>query len=151
MYYQTKAEKERVIENYLRFYNTYLVSIKNCQQQLDYITPSLVTTYGTDAGGSFFYIVNDTEKVAIDRLEGRRALNLREEIEKNTVIVNSINEAMKDLKNQEKDFVVYRYFECLSIQEVRQQLGYSDEKSVFRIRRMTLDKLLISLSNLLTF
>ena len=57
---------------------------------------------------------------------------------------------MKDLKNQEKDFVVYRYFECLSIQEVRQQLGYSDEKSVFRIRRHVLDKLTISLSNLLS-
>ena len=53
MYYQTKAEKERVIENYLRFYNTYLTSIKNCQQQLDYITPSLVTTYSTDAADLF--------------------------------------------------------------------------------------------------
>lgn len=151
MYYQSKSDKERVIENYLRFYNTYLVSIKNCQQQLDYITPSLVATYGTDAAGSFFYIVNDTEKVAIDRLEGWRALSLREEIEKNKLIVTSIDEAMSDLKNQEKDFVTYRYFECLPIREIQQQLGYSDQKSVYRIRKRVLDKLMISLSNLLSF
>ena len=61
MFYQSKADKERTLENYLRFYHTYLVSIKNCQQQLDYIMPSLVSRYevSTDTGESFF-IVNNT-------------------------------------------------------------------------------------------
>ena len=147
---QSKATRERIIENYLRFYPTYVVAIKNCKTQLDYIMPTLVTSYGMDGNGSFFYIANDSEKVALDRIEGRRALELREEIEKNTLIITSIDNAMEDLKTHEKDFVVYRYFECLTIQEVRERLGYGDEKSIYRIRRHVLDKLLISLSNLLS-
>lgn len=147
---QTKANKERQIEQHLRYYNTYLVSIKNCEQQLDYIMPSLVTRCGTDEQGSFFYIVNDTEKVAIDRIEGKRALDLREEIERNKIIATSIDNALEDLKAQEQEFVNFRYFECLPIHEIKMKMGYSDDKSVYRIRRHVLDKLLISLNNLFT-
>ena len=66
---QTKAMKERSIENHLRFYKTYLVGIKNCEQQLEYIMPSLVSRYevSIDTGESF-WIVNNKEKVALDRI-----------------------------------------------------------------------------------
>ena len=151
MLHQTKAMKERVIENYLRFYKNYLCGIKNCEQQLEYIMPSLVTRYGMDDNGAFFFIVNDSEKVAIDRIEGKRALDLREEIERFKVITSSVENALEDLKKQEQDFVQYRYFDCLPISEVKNKLGYSEDKSVYRIRRHVLDKLLISLNNLLSF
>jgi hypothetical protein len=146
---QNKTTKERILENHLRLFKTYQVGIKNCEQQLEYIMPSLITNYGIDSGGtSFFTISNPTEKFALDRIEGKRALDLREEIERYRLITSCIQNALDDLKEKERDFVEYRYFECLPIQEVKFKLGYSEDKSVFRIRRHVLDKLVISLSNL---
>jgi len=143
---------ERQIENHLRFYKTYLVGIKNCEQQLDYIQPNITTKFGADNHGAFFYVVSDTtSNVAIDRIEGKRALDLREEIERYKIITQSIDKALDELKPQELDFVNLRYFDCLPIHEVKTKLGYSEEKSVYRLRRHVLDKLMISLHNLLTF
>jgi DNA-directed RNA polymerase specialized sigma subunit len=147
-----KSMKERQIENHLRFYRTYLVGIKNCEQQLEYIQPNITTKFGADQHGGFFYVVTDTTcNVALDRIEGKRALDLREEIEKYKIITQSIEMAVKELKDQEKDFVNLRYFDCLPMHDVKTKLGYSEEKSVYRLRRHVLDKLLISLHNLLTF
>jgi DNA-directed RNA polymerase specialized sigma subunit len=144
--------KERQIENHLRFYKTYLVGIKNCEQQLEYIQPNITTKFGADNHGAFFYVVSDsTSNIAIDRIEGKRALDLREEIERYKIITQSIDKAIAELQPQEKDFVNHRYFECLPIHDVKQKLGYQEEKSVYRLRRHVLDKLLISLHNLLTF
>jgi DNA-directed RNA polymerase specialized sigma subunit len=146
----TKATKERVIEAHLRHYNTYRVGIKNCQKQLDYIMPSLVSGFRTEGSQSIFYVQNNTENVALDRIESKLAIDLREEIEQFQIIVDSIENAFEELKMQEKAFVQLRYFECLPMYEVKVQMGYSEEKSVYRIRRHVLDKLLISLNNLLS-
>lgn len=151
MIHLTKAMKERCLENHLRFYNTYLTGIKNCEQQLEYIMPTLVTTHGMNENGSFFFIVNDTEKVAVDRLESKKAIDLREEIERYKIITSSITNSINDLKPNEREFIKWRYFECLPIQDVKTKMGYSEEKSVYRIRRHVLDKLMISLNNLLSF
>lgn len=148
---QTKAMKERTIENFLRFYKQYQTGIKNCELQLNYIMPSLVSRYevSTDTGESF-WIVNNTEKVALDRIESKRALDLREEIECYKLICTTIENAVEELTMQERAFVHLRYFECKPITVVTGALGYAEEKSVYRIRRHVLDKLLISLNNLLT-
>jgi hypothetical protein len=148
---QTKAMKERTIESFLRFYKQYRTGIKNCEQQLEYIMPTLVSRYeiSTDSGESF-WIVNNTEKVALDRIESKRALDLREEIERFKIIISSIDNAMENLSEVEQHFVVLRYFECKPIAIVTNALGYAEEKSTFRIRRHVLDKLLISLNNLLS-
>lgn len=152
MQHSTKSMKERTIETHLRFYKTYLVGIKNCEQQLEYIMPNITTKYGADNHGAFFYVVADsTANLALDRIEGKRALDLREEIEKYKLITLSIDNALSELTNQEKDFVQYRYFECLQMQEVKMKLGFQEERSAYRIRRHVLDKLLISLNNLLSF
>lgn len=147
-----KTMKERIIENHLRFYKTYLVGIKNCEQQLEFIQPNITTKFGADNHGAFFYVVSDsTANIALDRIEGKRALDLREEIERYKIITASIDNAMQELRQQEIDFIKYRYFECLPMLDVKIKLGYSEEKSVYRIRRHVLDKLLISLNNLLSF
>lgn len=147
-----KSMKERQIENHLRFYKTYLVGIRNCEQQLEYIMPNITTKYGADNHGSFFYVVADsTCNVALDRIEGKRALDLREEIAKYKIITKSIDQAIAELKPQEQDFVKYRYFDCLPMHDVKQKLGYSEEKSVYRLRKHVLDKLMISLHNLFSF
>lgn len=152
MRHNIKNTKERTIENHLRFYKTYLVGIKNCEQQLDYIMPNVTTKYGADNYGSFFYVVSDsTANIALDRIEGKRAIDLREEIERYKIITGSIENALSELTEQENDFVNYRYFECLPMQEVKDALGFKEEKSAYRIRRHVLDKLLVSLNNLLSF
>jgi DNA-directed RNA polymerase specialized sigma subunit len=147
---QPKGQKERLIENHLRYYKTYLVGIKNCENQLEYIMPNITTKFGADNHGAFFYVVSDsTANIALDRIEGKRALDLREEIERYKIITGSIDNALKELKQQELDFVKHRYFDCLPIHEVKQKLGFSEERSVYRIRRHVLDKLMISCKNLL--
>jgi DNA-directed RNA polymerase specialized sigma subunit len=144
-----KAAIERTIENHLRFYNTYRIGIRNCIDQLDYIMPSLVTRYEVNSdSGESFWIVNNTEKVALDRIESKRALDLREEIERFKLITSAIERALEDLNDNEKRFVILRYFECKPINVVSAALGYAEEKSVYRIRRHVLDKLIISLKSI---
>lgn len=146
-----KIIKERYIEKQLRLYKTYQIGIKNCEQQLEYIMPTLISNYGLAENGSFWFIPNDTARVAVDRIESKRALDLREEIGRFKIITNSIENAVEELGAQEKNFVQLRYFEGLPLNVVKNDLGYKEEKSVFRIRRQVLDKLLISLQNLLSF
>ena len=147
-----ESMKQRQIENHLRLYTTYLVGIINCEQQLEYIMPNITTKYGADDYGAFFYVVADsTCNIAIDRIEGKRALDLKEEIEKYKIITKSIEKAIAELKPQEQDFVKHRYFDCLPMHDVKLKLGYSEEKSVYRLRRHVLEKLMISLHNLLSF
>jgi DNA-directed RNA polymerase specialized sigma subunit len=143
--------KERLIETHLRFYPTYLVGIKNYEQQLEHIMPTLTTAYGSENTGSDVRAISDkTSTFAIQRVEGRRAVGLRQEIERYRIITQSIENAMEQLHSQERHFVKLRYFDHLPMYEVRSKLGFSDEKSAYRLRRIVLDKLCISLNNLLT-
>lgn len=112
--------------------------------------PTLVSNYGITENGSFWFISNDTEKVAIDRIESKRALDLREEIEQFKLITDSIDAALDELTPEEWNFVQQRYFLASPMKDVKTAMGYSEEKSIYRIRRRVLDKLLISLNNLLT-
>jgi hypothetical protein len=138
---------EKTIEGHLRHYNTYRVGIVNCEKQLEYIMPN--TTAKFDFVGNSSFVANTTEKVALDRIESLRALELHETINRYRNIVDSIDRAIGELQQQEIDFIGLRYFNCMQMQEVTKALGYAEEKSVYRIRRHTLDKLQISLKNLL--
>jgi DNA-directed RNA polymerase specialized sigma subunit len=144
-----KQTKERIIESHLRHYRTYKIGIVNCQKQLDYIMPNITARYDY-IQGSTFYIGNNTERVAIDRVESKRALDLHEEIEKYKIITESIDNAFSELSSIEQKFVDLRYFDRMAIYDVKTVLGYSEDKSVFRIRRHVLDRFFISLNNLLT-
>jgi DNA-directed RNA polymerase specialized sigma subunit len=144
-----KQTKERIIESHLRHYRTYKIGIVNCQKQLDYIMPNITARYDY-IQGSTFYIGNNTERVAIDRVESKRALDLHEEIEKYKIITESIDNAFNELSSIEQKFVDLRYFDRMAIYDVKTVLGYSEDKSVFRIRRHVLDRFFISLNNLLT-
>ena len=143
-----KNTRERTIETHLRHYNTYKIGIENCKKQLDYILPSITSHFDYISGNSF-YIANNTERVAIDRIESKRALDLYEEIEQYKIICDSIERAFNELKPHEQDFVKLRYFDCQPIEIVTREMGYSEHRSVYRIRRHVLDKLLISLNNLI--
>lgn len=141
--------QERTIENFLYKYNTYKIGIKNCQQQLDYMMPSLTARYDSDGRSASYYIANDTEKVALDRITSKRALILLEEIEQNKIIISSIDNALDELDEKQKTFVQLRYFSGLKMYEVKTQMHVSEEKTLYRIRRQILDKFVISLGSLI--
>lgn len=141
--------RERTIENFLNKYYTYKIGIKNCQQQLDYMMPSLTARYDSDGRSASYYIANDTERVALDRITSKRALDLLEEIERYKIIITSIDNAMEELDMKQKVFVQLRYFEGLKMYEIKVQMHVSEEKTLYRIRRHVLDKFEISLGSLI--
>ena len=142
--------KERVIENYLNKYITYQIGIKNCQNQLDYMMPSLTCRYESDGKSASYFIANDTEQVALDRITSKKALDLLEEIEQFKLILTSIDNAMGELDSKQNLFVQKRYFEGLKMYEIKPLLHVAEEKALYRIRRQILDKFLISLNNLIS-
>jgi RinA family phage transcriptional activator len=142
--------RERTIENFLNKYNTYKVGIKNCQQQLDYMLPSLTARYDSDGMSASYYIANNTERVALDRITSKKALDLLEEIEQFKLIIASIDNALGELDEKQKSFVQFRYFGNLKMYEVKSKMHVSDEKALYRIRRQVLDKFSISLGSLLS-
>lgn len=145
-----QSTKERTIENFLAKYNTYKIGIRNCQKQLDYMMPSLTAHYETNGERATFYIANNTERVAIDRITSKQALDLLEEIEQYRLIVTSINEAMKDLDEEQAKFVELRYFQGKKMYQIKEIMNYSHEKALYRIRSQILDKFAISLKNLIS-
>lgn len=146
---QQKKEKVKQIEYHLRQYKTYKISIKNIEQQLDWILPSMTAQYSANEGSTgTFNITSKVETAVLDRLESKQALDLNEEKERYQLIVDSIDRALGPLDEVEKDFVQYRYFERKGIAEVAEAMGYS-EKWLHNIRNRVMDSLLISLSNIL--
>lgn len=144
-----RNEKERIIENFLNKYGTYKVGIRNCQQQLDYMLPSLTCRYDSDGMSASYYISNNTERVALDRITSKKALDLLEEMEQFRLVVACIDNAMAELPEKEREFVRNRYFLNLKMYEVKAKMNVSEEKTLYRIRRVVLDKFMISLKNLL--
>lgn len=141
--------KEHTIENFLNKYDTYKIGIKNCQQQLDYMLPSLTARYDSDGLSASYYIANNTEQVALDRITSKKALDLLEEIEQYKLIIALIDNALSGLDEKQKAFVQNRYFIGLKMYEVKAKMNVSEEKTLYRIRRQVLDKFAISLSSLM--
>lgn len=137
----------REIEGHLRKFHTYKAGIKNLQRQINYIYPNVTAKYEFTRSGSGFVVSSSTEKTALDRIESKRALDLLEQIERFKIIVESIDEALNELQDQEREFIELRYFKDMSWNDIQRQLNYS-ERQLFYIRRKTLEKLLISLKNL---
>lgn len=139
------------IEHHLRNYKTYKVGLYNLKKQLDYIMPSMTATYELANGSSgTFNIKSDTEKYAIDRIESKKALMIHENISQYELIIGSIEKALENLEDIEKEFVDERYFKGKPINHIVNKLGFS-EKYVFTIRNQVMDKLLISLKGLIQF
>jgi DNA-directed RNA polymerase specialized sigma subunit len=141
--------KERTIENFLNKYGTYKIGIRNCQQQLDYMLPSLTCRYDSDGMSSSYYIANNTERVALDRITSKKALDLFEEMEQFRLIVACIDNALAELPEKEREFVRYRYFLGLKMYEVKDKMNVAEERTLYRIRRVVLEKFMISLSALM--
>lgn len=141
-------ETVKCIEKNLRLYRTYEATIANCKRQLDYMLPSAVISYDFNSGGGGF-MVSTTERSALDRLESKKAIDLHEAIERYTLIIQSIDSAIKCLDDTERQFIEYRYFKNLSLEECAEAIKYS-LRTVFVIKKEALEKLTISLVNILS-
>lgn len=141
--------RERTIENFLNKYTTYKIGIKNCEQQLDYMLPTLTARYESDGRSASFYISNNTENVALDRISSKKALDLFEEIAQYKLIIASIDNAVNELDEKQKSFVQLRYFRNLKMYELKEHMNIAEERTLYRIRRQILDKFTISLGSLI--
>lgn len=142
----TKMKNIKIIESHLRNRTAYETAIRNLEKQLDYIMPKMTASYEAREGSVGFTLRSSTEDIALDRIEGRRALAIREEITMNQFILEAIAEALADLDQAGRDFIRYRYDEGLTFAQVAQAMGYSSETSVFTIRNRVFNRLLITLA-----
>jgi RinA family phage transcriptional activator len=142
----SRATKERIIENYLKDYNSYVAGITNYERQLEYISATLVPIYSPlDIG--MYRIGNNTANIALERIEGVKALEIKKEIARLQLIVESVERAVESLPERMRIFVQLRYFENSPMKVIMERLEI-EEKSAYRIRRKVLDKFLISLQAL---
>lgn len=147
----SKAVKKRIrdIEYHLKHYQMYKTGIANLNKKLDYLMPGITATYEVHEGSTGAFVVSSKkERAPIDRIESKRVLDLYEEMNRDEMIVDAIEKALKDLPDIEKSFIEKRYFQDYSIAKLSMELGYS-ERSIFKIRTQVMDKLLISLGSLL--
>lgn len=140
----------KIIEEHLRNYNAYKMGIKTLEKQLDYIMPKITASYSDVGFSGTFNTESDTERFAIERIEGKKTKMIQSDIEEYRIIIDSIDDAVSDLEDIEKEFVRLRYKERKSIDFTADQLGYS-RNYLFEIRNKILDKLLISLRGLVHF
>lgn len=151
---KTKTRSERVknikiIEKHLRQYNTYKIGLMTLKKRLNHIMPNITATYTLNEGTSgTFEITSTTEKYAIDRIESKRALMIHEDIERYTLVIESIDDALNELDDIERKFIECRYIKRQTITQTALNLGYS-EKHIFNLRYQVMEKLLISLRGLL--
>mgnify|MGYP001371618106 CR=1 FL=1 len=142
-----KKKSIKIIETHLRNYRSYKVAIRNLQNQLDLIMPNVTTSYELKEGSTgVFKIWSTTEQVVLDRLESARALQIDEQIRNYQIIIDSIEEALNALGEQERLYVELRYFEGLNTERIADKMSCSIP-NLFRLRKRVLDRLSISLSN----
>ena len=141
-----KRGQIKKIESHLFNLKHYKVAIRNLQKQLDYIMPNITANYSIEGGGGgVFTVSSTTERAAIDRIESRRALNIHEEIQRYTLLIECIHESLDILTDQERHFIDLRYMQEKPMIEVSECLDYS-VPHIYRLRDQALSKLALSLS-----
>ena len=149
----TRTKKKRTpkdaiierIEKHLNNYKNYQTGIKNAKMALEYLLPGYTANYEIMEGksGSFVF-KSSTEMAAIDRLESRRARMLRDDLEIYTLLVDAIDNAMKDLDESERDLIKYRYFEKWNFDQISYKMGYT-QRNLFHIKDRALNNLYVNL------
>lgn len=143
-----KKKAINIIEHHLRSYKTYEIGIENLKKSLDDILPQVTTNYTLREGtNGSFDITSKVEDAVLDRLEGSKAIYLREQIRELETVLSSIQKALNALGDDERYFIKTRYIDGFSIIKTAQSMNMS-EQNCFRLRNQVMDKLLISLRNI---
>lgn len=143
-----KTNEFKKIEKHLKQYPKYKLGIENLRKQLDHVYPRTTATYDLSKEGSSgtFLFNSNTETYGIKRAELGKAL--QEEIDYYEMIIASIDRTMDVLKEKEKLYVQYRYFDNLDNRDVAEKLDCS-LKMMYNIRDHFKETAQISLRNLL--
>ena len=148
---KSKRPKDLIIERiekHLSNYYHYQTGIKNAQMALDYLLPGYTANYELMEGKSgSFNFKSSTETAAIDRIESRRARNLLDDLEIYSLLVNSIDNAMKDLDETEKMFIEYRYFKKWNFDQISYKMDYT-QRNLFHIKERALNGLYVNLKSI---
>lgn len=143
-----KKQAIRTIEFHLRNYRAYKVGVINLKIKLDMILPSITTDYEIKEGSTGVFVVKSkVEDVVICRLESLEALKAHQTIQLYEMIVNTVDRAVQQLQDEERQFVKLRYFDNLPVHEICKRLVCS-ERTFHRIRYHVLNHFLISLANI---
>jgi len=144
-----KKKAVNIIEHHLRSYKTYEIGIKNLKKSLDDILPAITTNYTLREGtNGSFDISSKVEMAVLDRLEGSKAIYLKEQMKQLENIICSIDEALNALGELERKFIVCRYINGYSIDKTAQEINISVQQC-FKLRHQVMDNLLISLRNII--
>lgn len=148
--FKEKTEKYKRLENHLRNYKQYQTAINILTEQLDYLIPGFQVDYQIDNKNEVnFHLNTEGERQQpIDRSSSLKALLIHEELIQKKMTLDSIDKALEQLNQTEREYVKTRYIEDKSVVATAMELGYS-EKYIFHIRKRVLEKLLIPLSGLL--
>jgi DNA-directed RNA polymerase specialized sigma subunit len=138
----TRQIKERIIEHHLKSVNAYRSIVKKHRIELDHLFPSLVD-YGHEYR-SIDYISNRTDAAAILRIE--MAEKIQREIKKYEIIIKGIENSYSILSENERLFCELRYEQGLTMDSIKDVIGYSETRSIYRIKEKAFDKLLIALN-----
>lgn len=136
------------IEKHLSNYYHYKTGIKNSEMALEYLLPGYTFNYEIREGKSgTFNFKSSTESAAIDRIESRRARNLIDDLEIYTLLVGSIDNAMKDLDETERTFIKYRYFDKWNFDQISYKMDYT-QRNLFHIKERALNGLYVNLKSI---
>lgn len=146
-----KAHEEdfEVIEQHLKDYYLYRSGLKNLQAQYDRLFPKITTAFRVSEGSSgTMSFKSDTEDYAIERVE--LSETIKREILEYQNVISSIENALSVLDKREREFVEYRYFQRLTINQILSKIPYS-RRGVYGVRDRVKAKLMINLRNLLMY
>lgn len=131
--HMTKEERKKCIKNvekHLRNYNNYKISLSNLERQLSIASSDNPPYYSPPHSNK-----HSSEKF------------IKSEIEFMKMLIETIDKALTELSDIEREFVQYRYFNKWTVNKTSLEMGYS-EKAIFTIRNQVMDKLIIGLGSL---
>lgn len=141
-----KVDDFSKIEKHLKNYKKYKISIQNMKRQLDHMFPKITTAFDNKEGttGTFTF-KSDTEDYAIKRAEKKAETEWL--INHYTIIIESIDSAMKQLDPIEKEFVEMKYFNDVHMKKIAYTLKTS-YRTIYDIKSKVKKEFIITLKNL---
>lgn len=142
------ANEFKKIEGHLEKYMNYKLGMENLRRQLDHLYPKTTASYDLSKEGTTgtFLFNSNTENYGIKRAE--LSETIKDEIASYEIIISSIDRTLELLKDKEKKYVQYRYFEGLKNHEVAARMKCS-LKMLYKTRESFKETAQISLRNLL--
>ncbi|NWK71116.1 transcriptional regulator [Bacillus paramycoides] len=133
----SKEEKQKNIkriEFHLKNYTNYQVAIVNLKKKLELLNSSFLNIETSRR------LEGENSEACMDNERNQLELELQQYV----FIIEAIDNALENIEEVERNFIIYRYFNKWTIDKCALKIGYSD-KTLFLIRNQVIKKFLISL------